>query len=202
MRFCLFTLILLVISYVLGLACDLWKMPANPYVALSSLTPRRDFPGLANFAFISEGLYRGEQPGPEGIAQLKKMGVKTIVNLRAFHSDRDALRGTGLQYVHIRCQAWHPESEDVAQFIKLVRDEKNQPVFVHCQHGSDRTGMMVASYRILELGWSPADAASEVYNFGYHRIFRDIRSFLLEFSDERMRKLIERTPAPQVETIN
>jgi tyrosine-protein phosphatase SIW14 len=202
MRFCLFTLILLVIFYVLGLMCDLWTMPANPYVTMAALTPRRDFQGLANFAIISEGLYRGEQPGPEGFATLKKMGVKTIVNLRLLHSDRDALLGTGLQYVHLRCQAWHPEAEDVAQFIKIVRDEKNQPVFVHCQHGSDRTGMMVASYRILEQGWTPAEAASEVYNFGYHRLFRDIRSFMLEFNDERMRKLVERTPEPAVETIN
>jgi protein tyrosine/serine phosphatase len=95
------------------------------------------------------------------------------------------MKGTGLQYVHIKCQAWHPEEECVAQFIKIVRDPKNQPVFVHCQHGSDRTGMMVASYRMLEQDWTNADAESEIHNFGYHRMFRDI-VFSASFNKEKL----------------
>ena len=63
----------------------------------------------------------GAQPTAEGFTELKKMGVKTVVNLRSFHSDRRKLRGTGLRYAHIYCKAWHPEDEDtVDPFIHVV----------------------------------------------------------------------------------
>ena len=165
------------------------------------LMPRDDIPGVKNFAKISDVLYRGEQPTAEGFAELKKMGVKTIVNLRAFHSDRDLLSGTGLQYVHINCKAWHPEDEDVAQFLKLLKDPNNLPVFVHCQHGADRTGMMVASYRIMEQGWNPDDAARETHNFGFHAIFTEIQTFLKHFDAAAMGKLANAATAPKIDVV-
>lgn len=165
------------------------------------LTPRDDVPGVKNFAKISDGLYRGEQPTAAGFAELKKMGVKTIVNLRAFHSDRDELTGTGLQYVHINCKAWHPEDEDVAQFLKLLKDPNNLPVFVHCQHGADRTGMMVASYRIMEQGWNPDDAAKETHNFGFHAVFTEIQTFLKHFDAAAMAKLVNTATLPKIDII-
>src|SRR5438128_812424 len=72
------------------------------------LKPRNDLTGLKNFAQVSPMLCRGAQPGNEGFRTLKKMGVKTVINLRALHSDRKELKGLGLQYVHIPCQAWNP----------------------------------------------------------------------------------------------
>ncbi|MEI8195437.1 MAG: hypothetical protein WCI73_05970, partial [Phycisphaerae bacterium] len=70
-----------------------------------NLQPRHDLPGLSNFAQVSPNLYRGAQPTAEGFRQLKKMGIKTVVNLRAWHTDRDELKGTGLRYVQIPCNA-------------------------------------------------------------------------------------------------
>ncbi len=165
------------------------------------LTPRDDVKGVKNFAKVSEILYRGEQPTAEGFAELKKMGIKTVVNLRAFHSDRDELAGAGLQYVHINCKAWHPEEEDVAQFLKLLKDPKNLPVFVHCQHGADRTGMMVASYRIVEQGWNPDDAARETHNFGFHAIFTEIQTFLKRFDATAMAKKVTEATAPKIDIV-
>ena len=74
----------------------------------SGLQPRNDLPGLPNFAKVADGLYRGAQPSAEGFRTLTGMGVKTVVNLRWAHSDREMLAGTGLQYLHIRAKAWHP----------------------------------------------------------------------------------------------
>src|SRR2546430_16110664 len=110
------------------------------------LTPRNDIPGVSNFAKISPVLYRGAQPTPEGFKDLRKMGIKTVVNLRSFHTDRRKIKGSGLRFAHMYCKAWHPESEDVARFLRLMEDKNNHPVFVHCLHGADRTGMMVAAY--------------------------------------------------------
>jgi protein tyrosine/serine phosphatase len=163
--------------------------------------PRQDVPGVGNFAKISEALYRGEQPTAEGMAELKKMGVKTVVNLRAFHSDRDELKGLGLNYVHINCKAWHPEDEDVARFLKIVNMPENQPVFVHCQHGSDRTGLMVAAYRMVEQGWSAGDAVAEIRNFGFHEIFQNIITHLEKWDVDAIRVKAREVKAPKIRVV-
>lgn len=165
------------------------------------LTPRKDVPGVGNFAKISDALYRGEQPTAEGMAGLKKMGVKTVVNLRSFSSDRSELKGTGLQYVHIYCKAWHPEDEDVLAFLKVMSDPNNHPVFVHCQHGADRTGMMCAAYRIVEQGWPADDAAKETHNFGFHKVFKDIQKYLLAFKADAIKQQLDSTPMPKIDVV-
>lgn len=175
------------------------KNPAgeNPNFA----TPRNDLPGLKNFAKVSDILYRGEQPTAEGMAELKKMGIKTVINLRSFNSDKTELKGTGLQYFHIWCKAWHPEDEDVAQFLQIMRDPSNHPVFIHCQHGADRTGMMTAVYRIMHQGWKNDDAAKELHNFGFHTIWTDIVKYLNAFDREKIEKEIAKAKPIKVRVI-
>lgn len=164
-------------------------------------TPRNDLPGLKNFAKVSDILYRGEQPTPEGMHELKKMGVKTVVNLRSFNSDKSELKGTGLQYFHIWCKAWHPEDEDVVKFLQIMRDPNNHPVFIHCQHGADRTGMMTAVYRIMHQGWKNEDAAKELHNFGFHTIWTDIVKYLNAFDRERIEKEIAKAKPLKIRVI-
>jgi protein tyrosine phosphatase (PTP) superfamily phosphohydrolase (DUF442 family) len=96
-------------------------------------------PGLSNFYQVSDTLYRGVQPEKEGFAELKKMGIKTVVNLRTFNSDRDQCKEAGLDYVKISMQVWEGEDDEIVDFLKIVSDPNRQPVFVHCQHGADRT---------------------------------------------------------------
>lgn len=165
------------------------------------LKPRDDVPGVKNFAKVSDILYRGEQPTKEGFVELKKLGVKTIVCLRTFHGDSDLLKGTGMRYVHLNCKAWHPEEEDVVAFLQILRDPANQPVFVHCMHGSDRTGMMCASYRMVEQKWTNADAVAELKNFGFHEIWEDIVKYLNKFDTARVNKAIEKAKAPDIREI-
>ncbi len=143
-------------------------------------------PGLPNLHKVSDDLYRGAQPTAEGIEQLRKLGVKTIVNLRASESDRKMLGDTGLAYEHIPMTAWHPKDADVVRFLQIVGDEKNLPVFVHCQRGADRTGMMVAVYRIAVQGWSKDEAITEMtrggfaFNSGWQNLVRYIRDLDIE----------------------
>ncbi|HYF50187.1 MAG TPA: tyrosine-protein phosphatase [Planctomycetota bacterium] len=170
--------------------------------AREPLKPNNDIPGLKNFAKVSDVLYRGEQPEREGFEALKKMGVKTIVNLRSFNSDRSKLKGLGLQYAHIYCKAWNPEDEDVIKFLKIIQDKNNHPVFVHCQHGADRTGMMVAIYRMMEQGWSIEESRKEVENFGFHKIWKDIQKYLQKFKAEDMKKkVLESDEEVEVEVV-
>ena len=141
---------------------------------------RLERPGCPNLYRVSPTLYRGAQPTAEGMRELRKLGVKTVVNLRSFHSDRDLIGDTGLTYEHIYMKAWHPEDEEVARFLKIVTDEKRAPVFVHCQHGVDRTGTMCAIYRAAVQGWDKEAAIDEMVNggFGFHQIWQNLVEYI------------------------
>jgi len=125
-------------------------------------------PGVTNFYQVTTNLYRGAQPTAEGMAQLKTMGIKTVINLRAFHSDKDEVAGTGLKSVRFEMEPWHAEEEDVIGFLKVVTDTNNLPVFIHCQRGADRTGTMCAMYRIVVCGWTKQQAIEEMKQGGFH----------------------------------
>jgi protein tyrosine phosphatase (PTP) superfamily phosphohydrolase (DUF442 family) len=136
--------------------------------------------GAPNLHKVSEGLYRSAQPTAEGMANLKELGIKTVVNLRSLHSDRDEIGASGLDYEHIRMKAWHAEDEDVVRFLKIVTDPARAPVLVHCQHGADRTGTMCAIYRLVVSGWSKEDAVNEMTKggFGYHAVWSNLPKYL------------------------
>ena len=107
------------------------------------------------------------------IETLKKLGVKTILNLQFFHSDRKRIGETGLAYEHIYFNPLNPEEKEVVRFLQIVTKAERQPVFVHCKRGSDRTGMMVAVYRIFVQDWSKEEAIQEMMQgeFGFHKYF-------------------------------
>ncbi len=147
-----------------------------------------DRPGLPNLHRVSPGLYRGAQPTAEGMRELRKLGVRTVVNLRSFHSDRHEIGDTGLAYEHIFMKAWHPEDEDVVRFLQIVTDRDRTPVFVHCQHGADRTGTMCAVYRMVVQGWTREEALSEMTNggFGFHEGWQNLLDYMDGLDVERL----------------
>jgi protein tyrosine phosphatase (PTP) superfamily phosphohydrolase (DUF442 family) len=146
--------------------------------------------GVPNFYRVSPNLYRSAQPDAEGMKALKAMGIRTVVSLRSFHTDRDLLAGTGLGYEHIYMKTWHPEEEDVVRFLRIVTDPSRQPVLVHCQHGSDRTGMMVAFYRVVVQGWSKEKAAREMTEggYGFHEIWQNLVRWMERADLARIRR--------------
>ena len=152
--------------------------------------PANEIPGLPNFAKVDEGLWRGAQPTAEGFHALARMGAKTVVSLRGFHSDRALLKGTGLRYRRIRFHTWHAEDDDVAEFLRLATDPAHRPVFVHCLHGADRTGTMVALYRMVVQGWPKERAIEELPRFGFHEVWKNLRDYLDKFDIESMRKRV------------
>jgi len=129
--------------------------------------------GLPNFCKISDDLFRSAQPTLNGMQNLKEIGIKMVVNLCTFHSDRDMLKNTGLGYEHIHMIGWPflPEEKQVVKFLTIVTDPKRTPVLVHCRDGAYRTGSMCAVYRIVVQGWTKEDAIKEMTDggFGFHR---------------------------------
>ena len=122
---------------------------------------------LSNFYLVTTNLYRGAQPNAKGMAELKTMGIRTVVNLRSYHSDTDELRGLDFKPARIKMQPWHTDEEDVVAFLKVAVDTNNYPIFVHCQRGADRTGLACAMYRIVMCGWTKADAIEEMTDGGF-----------------------------------
>lgn len=154
--------------------------------------------GMPNFFKVSDRLYRSAQPTKDGLAKLKALGINTIVNLRSFHSDRKKIGNAALAYEHIYMKAWHPEEKEVVRFLKLVTNETNGPVLVHCQHGADRTGLMCAVYRVAVQGWTKEDAIKEMTQGGYnfHGIWRNLIRWFNKLDIEKMCKAAG-LPAPK-----
>ena len=123
--------------------------------------------GIQNCFQVSTNLYRGAQPTAAGMKHLEKLGIKTVLNLRALHSDQDELAGTALKPVRLKMEPWHSDEDEVVLFLKAATDTNNWPVFVHCQRGSDRTGTMCAMYRIVVCGWTKEQALAEMKHGGF-----------------------------------
>ena len=146
--------------------------------------------GVPNLHRVSAGLFRGDQPSPQGMQNLKELGIKTIINLRSFHSDRDEIGDTGLAYEHITMKPWHPEEKEAVRFLKIVTDPRRTPALVHCKHGSDRTGTMVAIYRIAVQGWSKDEAIREMTEggFRFHWIWSNLPRWVQDLNIDRIRR--------------
>jgi protein-tyrosine phosphatase len=126
--------------------------------------------GVPNFGEVTPNLYRGGLLNPTGLKALAKIGVNIVVDLHANNaSEEKEVRRLGMQYVAI---PWHcpwPKDEVFVKFLKLIQENKGKKVFVHCRLGDDRTGMMVAAYRMAEEGWTAGEAMNEMRSFGFTR---------------------------------
>ena len=168
----------------------------RPVAISTNTTPHRPWavkleqPGLKNFHQVTTNLYRCAQPGDAGMRQLEKLGVKTVINLRGLHSDTDELKGTALRNERIYFNTWHPEDEDVVRFLKIITATNGAPFVVHCQHGSDRTGTMIAIYRIAVEGWTKDEAIEEMTKggFGFHPLWENLIRYLRALDVDALKK--------------
>jgi protein tyrosine/serine phosphatase len=164
--------------------------------------PRTDVDGIAKFAHVSNALYRGAQPDRKGFEYLKKLGVKTIVNLRSMHSDRKYIKGLGFQYLSISFKAFHPEDEDVVRFIQVISNKANWPIFVHCQQGVDRTGMMVAIYRMYFESRERPKALAEMKKFGFHEVWVQIDKYLERIDLNKLKRMVDAAREPKLDLVD
>jgi protein tyrosine/serine phosphatase len=157
--------------------------PANWAVKL-------DRPGAPNLHKVNDNLYRGAQPTAEGIRELEKLGVKTIICLRDSHSDKEILGNSKITVEHIPIKTWDLDNEQAVRFLKIVTDKNRQPVFVHCKHGADRTGTMCAVYRVVVDGWTKQQAIDEMANggFGFHDVWTNLPEFINKLDVDKIKK--------------
>jgi tyrosine-protein phosphatase SIW14 len=134
---------------------------------------------LDNWFKVDNLVYRSEQPSEKGMVDIERFGIRRVLNLREFHSDNDETQGTNLKTFHIPIKTSKIKDKDVIKALKIIKSS-DQPILVHCWHGSDRTGTIVAMYRIVEQGWSKAAALDELVNggYGYHAIYGNIPEYI------------------------
>ena len=143
-------------------------------------------PGLTVVGRVAPGILRGAQPEPEGYATLKAMGVRTVISLRTNHGERKAVEAAGMRYIEIPIKLWkNVDPAAVQKALSVMTDPTNQPVFVNCYRGVDRTGMVVAVYRMEVDGWSEAEAEAEMEAFGFHEFWSQFKEFVRRYPEVR-----------------
>lgn len=152
------------------------------YLPTRSLASELEVPGVDNFHRVNETLYRGAQPSAEGWTSLKKLGIRTVVDLRreTEHStadERRAVEAAGMRYVNAPMNGWDtPTADQMAKLLPLL--EGDGPVFVHCKQGRDRTGSVIAAYRIARERWTNEAAMAEARACGLHWFENGMKRFI------------------------
>ena len=145
--------------------------PAAPPDSISEhkIARKLSLDGVSNFGQVTPTLYRGGQPSKDGLANLMKMGIEVVVDLRegVREDERSTVTKLGMQYVAIPWSCGHPDNETTARFLTLLRENPDKRIFVHCYYGSDRTGMMIAALRMTKQNWTAAEARKEMQAYGF-----------------------------------
>ncbi|HEU4434340.1 MAG TPA: sulfur transferase domain-containing protein [Pyrinomonadaceae bacterium] len=163
---------------------------------LSATTLAQDstaYPELPRFRQVSERLYRGAQPLDGGVSKLHELGINTVINLRGAdersRAEEAAVRALGLNYFNVSLPRWgRPEDTRVVRIMELITSADNGRVFIHCKDGVDRTGVIVAIYRMTHDGWSAEQAVAEAKHLGMRRTQFWMRDYVDDYGD-RVRKV-------------
>ncbi|SRR6266404_1772111 len=126
---------------------------------------------IKNFGCINENYFRGAQPEKQDYAALASLGIKTVIDLQhdGEAAEQKMVESNGMKFFRFGMTTTdRPDPQTTAQFLKIVNDPANEPVFVHCHGGRHRTGVMTAIYRLTHDGWTADRAYAEMkeYEFG------------------------------------
>jgi protein tyrosine phosphatase (PTP) superfamily phosphohydrolase (DUF442 family) len=127
--------------------------------------------GIPNFHAVNTQIYRGGQPSPEAMRRLADAGFKTILDLREDDQrgkdEKKLVKSLGMHYINVPMKGMKkPEDKQISKALKVLHDEHSGPVFIHCKRGADRTGVVLACYRMEHDNWDHQQALSEARQLG------------------------------------
>jgi len=142
---------------------------------------------IRNFGKVDSRLYRGAAPSLQGLKDLADGGIAFVIDLRqdgaATVAERNEVQRLGMAYANIPLPAFSaPPQDKVQSVLRLLLAADHGPVFLHCRRGKDRTGTIVACYRIQREGWTNRSALQEASAFGMSSAERGMRSFVMHFT--------------------
>jgi len=146
-----------------------------------------------NFYKLNDSLYRSEQPSKKGMKELERIGIKSILNLRRQKTDEKKIIGLNLQVERIPLKASTINFDDIFNVLNSMQ-KAEKPVLIHCWHGSDRTGAIIAASRMVFENWSKEKAITEFTDerFGYHKKkFPNLITLLKSLDVELLKKKLE-----------
>lgn len=155
-----------------------------PVIALAGVS---GLPGVGNFQKVDSHVYRGAQPTEQGFLGLAHLGIQTVVDLQESGSARSVteareVSSAGMRYVNVPMQGMHtPSNESVARVLTLLNDSASGPVFIHCHRGADRTGGVIACYRIEHDHWTNDKALAEARSMGMSWYQLAIQHYVLNY---------------------
>lgn len=126
--------------------------------------------GIRNFGAVTPALYRGGQPTREGFERLARMGIAIIVDTGRSKRDEALVKSLDMEYISLPWYCPFPKDTVFARFIEIVQQNPGKKIFVHCRLGADRTGMMIAAYRMEVQHWTAKKAMEEMHEFGYRGV--------------------------------
>ena len=146
---------------------------------------------LKNFYRLDEKVYRSAQPDRKGFQELKTLGITNVLSFRDHHADDKDAKGLGMTLHRVKMEAGEIKDGQVAEALRIIRTAKG-PIVIHCWHGSDRTGLISAMYRILFQNWSKDEAIEELMKggYGYHSLYRNIPEYIRKVNVEEIRKTV------------
>lgn len=144
---------------------------------------------VGNWHRVSAQLYRSAQPSRAGFAELQQLGIRSVLNLRALHDDDDEADGLGLELYRVPMYAFSINEDQVAEALRIIH-QAPKPILVHCLHGADRTGTIVALYRILFQNWSVDAALREMTSdqYGFHPLFGNLVDLIRDSDLSKLRE--------------
>jgi uncharacterized protein (TIGR01244 family) len=156
-----------------------------------------------NFAKVSSTMWRGAQPSDKSLAKLAQGGIKTVIDLRmdgdGIEHESQTVNTLGLHYVHIPMGFMKPTPDKILSFLKIVTARENQPVYVHCRQGADRTGTLCAIYRRMVQNWTFEQCWVEMRMHHFKPFLASLKRTVQEFQCEEWRKLLA-TPENKMAT--
>lgn len=148
---------------------------------------------LPNLHKVNNALYRGGQPKKDGFAELKKMGIATVIDLRddddKASEEKGLVERLGMRFINKPLSGWtRPNTDEIDAILKEVNASENQPVFVHCKRGKDRTGTVIAIYRMVHDRWTAKQANDEAEKYGIGWWEIGMRDFINDYYRDHVEK--------------
>jgi protein tyrosine/serine phosphatase len=144
-------------------------------------------PDVHNFIKVNDHIYRGAEPSAVGVQELGAMGVKIVLDLREAGAGAEAeqreVEKLHIKYINLPMKPFSaPTKAEMERALSILMNSNgSDPVFVHCRRGKDRTGTVIACYRIQHDGWTNIHALEEAKSHGMSFAERSMRAYILHF---------------------